>query len=45
MNNRLLIAAFAYVNVKGASETGKLGIIVTVIQLGTIFALISVGLI
>ena len=39
----LSIAAFAYVNVKGASETGKLGIIVTVIQLGTIFALIGAG--
>ena len=37
------IAAFTYVNVKGASETGKLGIIVTVIQLGTIFALIAAG--
>ena len=41
----LSIAAFAYVNVKGASETGKLGIIVTVIQLGTIFALIGAGFI
>ena len=39
----LSIGAFAYVNVKGASETGKLGIIVTVIQLGTIFALIGAG--
>lgn len=39
----LSIAAFAYVNVKGASETGKLGIIVTVIQLGTIFSLIGAG--
>ena len=39
----LSITAFAYVNVKGASETGKLGIIVTVIQLGTIFALIGAG--
>ena len=39
------IGAFVYVNVKGASETGKLGIIVTVIQLGTIFALISAGFI
>src|ERR671911_591436 len=39
----LSIAAFAYVNVKGASETGKLGIIVTVIQLGTIFTLIGAG--
>ena len=28
---------------RGASETGKLGIIVTVIQLGTIFALIGAG--
>jgi APA family basic amino acid/polyamine antiporter len=37
------IAAFTYVNVKGASETSKLGIIVTVIQLGTIFALIGAG--
>ena len=40
----LSIAAFAYVNVKGASETGKLGIIVTVIQLGTIFALVGAGI-
>jgi basic amino acid/polyamine antiporter, APA family len=39
----LSIAAFAYVNVKGASETSKLGIIVTVIQLGTIFVLIGAG--
>jgi basic amino acid/polyamine antiporter, APA family len=39
----LSIAAFAYVNVKGASETSKLGIIVTVIQLGTIFTLIGAG--
>ena len=38
------IAAFTYVNVKGASETSKLGIIVTAIQLGTIFALIGAGL-
>src|SRR5918993_1087843 len=37
------IAAFTYVNVKGASETSKLGIIVTVIQLGTILALIAAG--
>ena len=40
----LSIAAFAYVNVKGASETGKLGIIVTVIQLGTIFTLVGAGI-
>ena len=37
------IAAFTYVNVKGASQTSKLGIIVTVVQLGTIFALIGAG--
>ena len=37
------IAAFTYVNVKGASQTSKLGIIVTAIQLGTIFALIGAG--
>ena len=36
----MLITAFVYVNVNGASVTGKIGIIVTVIQLGTIFALI-----
>jgi basic amino acid/polyamine antiporter, APA family len=37
------VAAFTFINVKGASETSKLGIIVTVIQLGTIFALIGAG--
>ena len=39
------IVAFVYINVRGASETGKIGIIVTLIQLGTIFALISAGVI
>ena len=39
----LSVAAFTYVNVKGVSETGKLGIIVTIVQLGTIFALIGAG--
>ena len=39
------IVAFVYINVRGASETGKVGIIVTLIQLGTIFALISAGVI
>lgn len=34
------VLVFTYVNIRGASETGKTGIIVTVIQLGTIFALI-----
>ena len=37
-------AAFTYVNFKGTSETGKTGDIVTVIQLGLIFALIGAGL-
>ena len=38
------IAAFTYINVKGVSETGKAGTIVTVVQLGTIAALIGAGL-
>ncbi|AFU59865.1 amino acid permease [Candidatus Nitrososphaera gargensis Ga9.2] len=37
------IAAFTYINIKGTSETGKAGTIVTLIQLGTIFALIGAG--
>ena len=37
------VAAFTYVNFKGTSETGKTGDIVTVIQLGLIFALIGGG--
>ena len=37
------VAAFSYINIKGTSETGKTGTIVTVIQLGTIFALIGAG--
>jgi amino acid transporter len=40
----LSIAAFVYINVRGASETGKIGIIVTIIQLGTIFALVIAGI-
>ena len=40
----LAIAAFVYINVRGASETGKIGIIVTIIQLGTIFALVFAGI-
>lgn len=40
----LAIAAFTYVNIKGVSEAGKAGIIITVIQLGTIFALIGAGI-
>jgi APA family basic amino acid/polyamine antiporter len=38
------VAAFTYINFKGTSETGKTGDIVTVIQLGLIFALIGAGL-
>jgi basic amino acid/polyamine antiporter, APA family len=37
------IAAFTYINIKGTSETGKTGNIVTFIQLGTIGALIVAG--
>jgi amino acid transporter/nucleotide-binding universal stress UspA family protein len=37
------IAAFTYINIKGTSETGKTGTIVTFVQLGTIFALIGAG--
>ena len=37
------IAAFTYVNVKGVSKTGKAGTVVTIIQLGTIAALIVGG--
>jgi APA family basic amino acid/polyamine antiporter len=37
------IIAFTYINIKGTSETGKTGSIVTIVQLGTIFALIGAG--
>jgi basic amino acid/polyamine antiporter, APA family len=37
------VAAFTYINIKGTSETGKTGNIVTIIQLGTIAALIIAG--
>ncbi|HEV8404553.1 MAG TPA: amino acid permease [Nitrososphaera sp.] len=37
------VAVFIYINVKGTSETGKTGTIVTIIQLGTVFALIVAG--
>jgi APA family basic amino acid/polyamine antiporter len=37
------IVAFTYINIKGASETGKTGTIVTIVQLGTIFCLIVAG--
>jgi amino acid transporter/nucleotide-binding universal stress UspA family protein len=37
------IAAFTYINVRGVSETGKAGTIVTIVQLGAIAALIGAG--
>jgi APA family basic amino acid/polyamine antiporter len=37
------IAAFTYINIKGVSDTGKTGTIVTVFQLGTILVLIGAG--
>ena len=37
------VAAFTYINIKGTSETGKTGNIITFIQLGTIGALIIAG--
>lgn len=37
------IAAFTYINIKGTSETGKTGTIVTLIQLGTIGILVIAG--
>ena len=37
------IAAFTYINIKGASETGKTGTIITIVQLGTILCLIVAG--
>jgi basic amino acid/polyamine antiporter, APA family len=37
------VAAFTYINIKGTSETGKTGNIVTIIQLGAIGALIVAG--
>ena len=39
----IAIAAFVYINVRGASDMGKIGVIVTVIQLGTILTLVFVG--
>ena len=37
------IAAFTYINIRGVSDTGKTGTIVTVFQLGTILVLIGAG--
>jgi basic amino acid/polyamine antiporter, APA family len=40
----LAVAVFTYINVKGTSETGRTGTIVTIIQLGTIAAIIGFGI-
>jgi basic amino acid/polyamine antiporter, APA family len=37
------IAAFTYINIKGTSETGKTGTIVTIVQLGAVLCLIGAG--
>jgi APA family basic amino acid/polyamine antiporter len=37
------IVAFTYINIKGTSETGKTGSIVTIVQLGAICVLIAAG--
>ena len=37
------VVAFSYINIKGTSETGKTGTIVTIVQLGTIGAIIVFG--
>jgi APA family basic amino acid/polyamine antiporter len=37
------IVAFSYINIKGTSETGRTGTIVTIIQLGAIAAIIAFG--
>jgi len=38
------VAVFTYINIKGTSETGKTGVVITIIQLGLIFILITAGL-
>ncbi|MGI0025643.1 MAG: amino acid permease, partial [Nitrososphaera sp.] len=37
------VVAFSYINIKGTSETGRTGTIVTIVQLGTIGAIIIFG--
>jgi amino acid transporter len=37
------VAAFTFINFKGTAQTGKTGTAVTIVQLGTIFALIFAG--
>ena len=39
-----VVVAFTFINIKGASETGKVGTIITLVQLGTITSIIIAGL-
>ena len=40
----LVVAAFTFINIKGAPETGKVGTIITLVQLVTIISIIIAGL-
>ena len=40
----LVVAAFTFINIKGASETGKVGTIITIVQLVAILSIIIAGL-
>src|SRR5215207_7987699 len=39
-----VVVVFTFINVKGASETGKVGTVITLVQLGTIISIIIAGL-
>ncbi len=39
-----VVLVFTFINIKGASETGKVGTIITLVQLGTISSIILAGL-
>ncbi|HEX7142871.1 MAG TPA: amino acid permease [Nitrososphaeraceae archaeon] len=39
-----VVVAFTFINIKGASETGKVGTVITLVQLGTIVSIIIAGL-
>src|SRR5215212_872638 len=40
----VVVVVFTFINVKGASETGKVGTVITLVQLGTIISIIIAGL-
>jgi basic amino acid/polyamine antiporter, APA family len=40
----LVVAAFTFINIKGASETGKVGTLITMVQLVAIISIIIAGL-